>query len=170
MFHAVSSPVVAVARIRDRYATFRSLIHEMAKFGIVGAVNYVLDVGLFNLLLAEGLHDKPLTAKGISTVVAATSSYFMNRHWTWRDRARSGLLREYGLFIALSTIALLITVGCLAFGEYVLHQDSWLARNFWGNVVGIGTAMVWRFWSFKRWVFRANDDRSTDDAMHAALL
>ena len=156
--------------MRDLYATFQTLIHELAKFGVVGAVNYVLDVGLFNLLLAEGLHEKPLTAKTISTVVAATSSYFMNRHWTWRDRARSGFVREYGLFIALSTVALLITVGSLAFGEYVLHQQSWLARNIWGNVVGIGLAMVWRFWSFSRWVFRRPASEATDDAMPAALL
>jgi putative flippase GtrA len=156
--------------MRHLYATFRSLIHELAKFGVVGAVNYVLDVGLFNVLLIGGLEHKPLTAKTISTVVAATSSYFMNRHWTWRHRRRSGFVREYGMFIALSTVALLITVGCLAFGEYVLHQQSWLARNIWGNVVGVGLAMVWRFWSFKRWVFREAEPDRTDDAMHAALL
>src|SRR3954452_4181946 len=145
--------VVAVARVRHLYATFRGLIHEIAKFGVVGAVNYVLDVGLFNLLLTQGFHHRPLTAKGISTIVAATSSYFMNRHWTWRDRARTGLAREYGLFILLSAVALLITLACLAFGEYVLHEHSLLARNIWGNVVGVGIAMLWRFWSFKRWVF-----------------
>jgi putative flippase GtrA len=161
---------VAVARARSLYATFESVVHEVAKFGVVGAINYVLDVGLFNLLLAEGLGHKPLTAKAIATVVAATSSYFMNRHWTWRHRARSGLVREYGLFIALSTVALLITIGCLAFGEYALGQTSWLARNFWGNVVGIGAAMVWRFWAFKRWVFLEPEPERTDDARHAALL
>src|SRR3954447_20561590 len=121
--------VVAVARVRHLYATFRGLIHEIAKFGVVGAVNYVLDVGLFNLLLTQGLHHRPLTAKAISTVVAATSSYFMNRHWTWGHRARRGVAREYATFIILSAIALLITLAWLAFGEYVLHQNSLLARN-----------------------------------------
>ncbi|HEU5033720.1 MAG TPA: GtrA family protein [Mycobacteriales bacterium] len=151
-------------------ATVRAAINEVAKFGTVGAVNYVVDVGLFNLLLAEGLHHKPLSAKAISTAVSATSSYFMNRHWTWRDRQRSGFAREYGMFIALSVIALLITLGCLAFGEYVLHEHSWLARNIWGNIVGVGTAMVWRFWSFKRWVFRAPTREATEDAASAALV
>src|SRR5581483_4420977 len=113
---------------------------------------------------------KPLTAKALSTVVAATSSYFMNRHWTWRDRARTGLAREYSLFIALSGVALGLTLGCLAFGEYVLHEQSLLARNFWGNVVGVGVAMVWRFWSFKRWVFLEPEPERSDDALHAALL
>ncbi|HEX4654112.1 MAG TPA: GtrA family protein [Mycobacteriales bacterium] len=161
---------MAVARLKHLYATFETLIHELAKFGIVGAFNYVVDVGLFNLLLTQGLHHKPLTAKAISTVVAATSSYFMNRHWTWRDRARRGLVREYGTFILLSAIALVITLGCLAFGEYVLHQHSLLARNIWGNVVGVATAMIWRFWSFKRWVFLEQEPDRSDDALHAALL
>ncbi|MDQ1696139.1 MAG: hypothetical protein QOJ03_1492 [Frankiaceae bacterium] len=161
---------MAITRVRSLYTAFESLAHELAKFGAVGAVNYVLDVGLFNLLLAEGLGNKPLTCKAIATVVAATSSYFMNRHWTWRHRARSGLAREYGLFIALSAVALVITLGCLAFGEYALDQDSLLARNIWGNVVGIGAAMVWRFWAFKRWVFLEAEPERTDDALHAALL
>ncbi|MBV9293791.1 MAG: GtrA family protein [Frankiales bacterium] len=159
-----------MASLRRLYKTFETLIHEIAKFGLVGAFNYLIDVGLFNLLVTQWLHHKPLTAKALSTVVAATSSYFMNRHWTWRDRARTGLVREYSLFIALSAIALGLTLGCLAFGEYVLHEQSLLARNFWGNVVGVGVAMVWRFWSFKRWVFLEPEPDRSDDALHAALL
>jgi putative flippase GtrA len=157
-------------RARVVYTTFRTLIHEIAKFGIVGAINYTLDVGLFNILVVGALSDRPLTAKGISTVVAATSSYFMNRNWTWRHRARTGVRREYLLFLLLSAIALGITLACLAFGEYVLHQDSLLARNFWGNIVGVGVAMVFRFWSFKRWVFLEPEPDRTSDAEHAALV
>jgi len=56
------------ARVKSLYAVFQGLLHEIAKFGVVGAVNYVLDVGVFNLLLSQGLHGKPLTAKTISTV------------------------------------------------------------------------------------------------------
>ena len=152
------------------YETFRTLIHEIAKFGIVGAINYMLDVGLFNLLVVNWLSHRPLTAKGISTIVAATSSYFMNRAWTWRHRARTGVPREYTLFILLSAVALGITLSCLAFGEYVLHEDSLLARNFWGNVVGVGVAMVFRFWSFKRWVFLEPEPERTNDAERAALV
>ena len=158
------------ARVKTFYTVFQSLIHEIAKFGVVGAVNYVLDVGVFNLLLAEGLHGKPLTAKTVSTVIAATSSYFMNRHWTWRHRERTGLVREYGLFILLSAVGLAITVACLGFGEYVLHEHSWLARNFWGNVVGVAFGMVWRFWSFKKWVFLEAEPERTEDAAHEALV
>ena len=158
------------ARVTGVYRTFEHLIHEIGRFGVVGAVNYVLDVGLFNLLVTTVLDHKPVTSKAISTVVAATSSYFMNRHWTWKDRARTGLAREYGLFILLSAVGLAITLGCLAFGEYVLNEHSLLARNFWGNIVGVGFGMVWRFWSFKRWVFVEPEPERSEDSMKAALV
>jgi len=157
-------------RARGLYSAFEAVIHEIAKFGLVGLVNYALDVGLFNVLVVTVLSDRPLTAKGLSTVVAATSSYFMNRHWTWRHRARTGVRREYFLFLLLSGVALGITLSILAFGEYVLHQDSLLARNFWGNIVGVGVAMVFRFWSFKRWVFLEPEPDRSSDAEHAALV
>src|SRR3954463_13747239 len=161
--------VMLPRRARVVYTTFRTLIHEIAKFGIVGAINYTLDVGLFNILVVGALSDRPLTAKGISTVVAATSSYFMNRNWTWRHRARTGVRREYLLFLLLSAVALALTLGCLAFGEYVLHQDSLLARNFWGNVVGVGVAMVFRFWSFKRWVFLEPEPDRDEETAEAVI-
>ena len=150
----------------------RAIAHELAKFGIVGAFNYVLDVAVFNVLITGPLESRPITAKTISTVLAATSSYFMNRHWTWKHRARSGVGREYGLFIVLSGVGLAITLACLGFGEYVLHQHSWLARNVWGNVVGVGFGMIWRFWSFKRWVFLPEEPEPSadEDAAHAALI
>jgi putative flippase GtrA len=156
---------VVVRQVRSLYLTFQSLIHEIAKFGVVGAINYVIDVGIFNALLLGPLGHKPVSAKAASTLVAATLSYFMNRHWTWRHRARTSLAREYGLFILLSAIALGLTVGCLGFGEYVVHQHSLLARNIWGNIVGVGVATIWRFWSFKRWVFLdAGDDANKEAA------
>jgi putative flippase GtrA len=158
-----------VSQVRDVYEQFRVLIHEVAKFGVVGAFNAVLDIALFNWLhFGQGVG--PLTSKAISVTVAATSSYFMNRHWTWRHRARRGVMREYGTFIGLSAIALAITIGCLAFGEYVLHQDSLLARNIWGNVVGVGAAMVWRFWSYKRWVFLPEEVVTTGETVDSVLL
>lgn len=155
--------------MKSVYVTFETLIHEIAKFGVVGAINYGVDVGIFNALVVGPLDNKPITAKAASTLVAATLSYFMNRHWTWRHRARTSLAREYGMFIVLSAVALGITLGCLGFGEYVLHQHSLLARNIWGNIVGVGVATVWRFWSFKRWVFLEADEQATEDAAELTI-
>jgi putative flippase GtrA len=141
--------------MRGLYDRWRHLVHEIAKFGVVGAVAYLVDVGIFNLLGAKGVG--PLSAKTISTIVAATVAYFGNRHWSFTHRARTGLRREYTIFIVLSAIGLGIALACLGFGYYVLGQQSHLAKNFWGNVVGTGLGTIFRFWAYKKFVFLAPD-------------
>lgn len=149
---------------------FGDLLGEASKFGAVGVVNLALDISVFNLLRVAVVSEKPLTAKAISMSLAATSSYFMNRHWTWRDRARTGVRREYVLFMVLSAIGLGLTEACLAISHYVLGFHSVLADNIAANGVGLVVGMVWRFWSFRQWVFLPVEPvaEATADAAHNA--
>jgi putative flippase GtrA len=151
------------ARLRDAVGT---VFHEIAKFGVVGAVNFVLDVGIFNLLLLGPLEQKVTTAKIISTSVAIVSSYFMNRHWTWRHMQRAHPGRELPLFMAISVVGLLIAIGCLDFSHYVLGFTGKLADNIAANGFGLVIGMAWRFWAFKRWIFLPveNDAAADTDA------
>lgn len=137
---------------RQLYARWQLLVHELAKFGIVGAVCYVIDVGLFNVL-HSGAGVGPLTSKTISTIVAATCAYLGNRHWSFTHRARTGLRREYSLFVVLNAVGLVITLATLGFSRYVLGLTSLLAVNIAGNVIGTGLATCFRFWAYKRFVF-----------------
>ena len=61
--------------------------------------------------------------------------------------------REFALFVLFSAIALGIAVACLAVSHYVLGLTSPLADNIAANVVGLGLATTFRFWSYRRWVF-----------------
>ena len=137
--------------VRALYSRFQVLIHELMKFGIVGAFNAALDIALFNWFLHRGTG--PLTSKAVAVTIAATSSYFMNRHWSFAHRARSGIRREYVLFIVLSAVGLGIVEVCLAVSHYGLGFTSRLADNVAANGVGLVLGTTWRFWSFKRWVF-----------------
>jgi len=133
------------------YRRWQHLVHELAKFGIVGAFNTVLDFGLANLLHL-GLHWPSLAAKTASVAVAATSSYFMNRHWTFRHRAKTGLRREYTLFFLLNAVGLLIAATCIVVVEDGFDKHGAL----WFNVAqcaGLAFGMVFRFTTYKRWVF-----------------
>ena len=100
------------------------------------------------------LHHKPLTAKLISTTIATVATYFGNRYWTWRHRERSGLHREYVLFFVLNGIGLLIAAGCLGFSRYVLDLHTWLSDNIAANFVGLGLGTLFRFWSYRKFVFK----------------
>jgi putative flippase GtrA len=134
-------------------AAARRLGSEVAKFGTVGAMAFVIDVGLFNILRATILSDSPLTAKGISVIAATTFAFLANRHWTYRDRARTGYRRETLLFFATNAAALLISWACLATSHYLLGLDSQLADNISGNVIGVGLGTLFRFWAYRTWVF-----------------
>lgn len=133
------------------------LMREIVKFGIVGLVAYVVDIGTFNLLQYVGgegpLYGKPITAKVISVAIATTVAYFGNRFWTWRHRGRTNMGREYLLFFVFNGIAMLIAVGCLAFSHYLLGLDSPLADNISANVVGLILGTLFRFWSYRTFVF-----------------
>ena len=154
------------------YHQFQHLVHEVAKFGLV------VDLPIYNwlvfsnpLVLADSgegmLHNKPLTAKLISTTVATVVTYFGNRYWTWRHRERSGLRREYVLFFVLNGIGLLIAAGCLAFSRYVLDLHSWLSDNIAANFIGLGLGTLFRFWSYRKFVFR--EEIALDEAEHTPV-
>ena len=146
------------------------LLHEVAKFGVVGIVAFVIDIGLFNVLRFAGgegpLYDRPLTAKVVSVVVATTFAYFGNRYWTFRHRGRTSFGREYVLFFVLNGVGLAISVGCLWFSHYALGLTSALADNISANLIGVGLGTLFRFWSYRRWVF-PDDTMAADDALLA---
>lgn len=151
------------------YAPFRTLAHEIAKFGIVGGLAFVIDVGLFNVLLYGGvLTDRPITSKIVSVAAATTFAYFANRFWTFRHRGRTHMGREYALFFALNGAAMVISVACLWVSHYVLGLDSALADNISANVVGVALGTLFRFWSYRKWVFPALPEDVSDEEWAAS--
>ena len=133
---------------------------ELGKFFSVGLVAYIVGVGGYNALVhAKGapLASKPLTASVISGVISILVAYFGNRHWTWKDRQRTGARREITLFFVINGIALIFGVLCLAFSRYVLGLESVLADNISANVVGVGVGTLFRFWTYRTIVFKASE-------------
>ena len=135
------------------------LVREMLKFGMVGAVAFVIDFGGYNLLVfgpgqvfgAENL-DKPLTAKIISATVATLVAWLGNRLWTFRHRRNRQVTHELALFVFFNGVAMVISVVCLGASRYVLGLDTQLADNV-TNILGIGLGTLFRFWSYRKFVF-----------------
>lgn len=139
--------------LADLHKRLRRIARELAKFGSVGVISTVITFVAFNLfhtVLGQG----PMTSTALATVIATTFAYFANRYWTFRHRERSGLGREYTLFFALNAVGLVITQIFVGFGYYVLDQRSAIASNV-ALVIGTGAATVFRFWSYRKWVFLA---------------
>lgn len=138
---------------------FIGVLHEFGKFGVVGLMSLVIDVGLFNLLMYAGggvMNDKPLTAKALAVIAATAFSYSLNRNWTFAHRGgRSSKWAEYALFFGLNAVAMGIALGVLWFSHYALGLTSAIADNIAANVIGLALGTAFRFWSYRRWVFPA---------------
>lgn len=144
--------------VRRLYLRFQGIIHELGKFGVVGAVAYLVDTGVYALLLTAGM--ETLFAKSIATVIAATLAFIGNRFWTWRHRPRSSLTKEYLLYFGFNAAGLGIQLATLGITHYGLGR-FWpffatpLADLIFAQVIGNGIATVFRFWTYRRFVFAA---------------
>jgi putative flippase GtrA len=139
--------------VRELYFRYRLLIHEGAKFGVVGAIGFVVTDGGTNLLRAHPGMDW-LEANAIATVVAIAVTFLGSRYWTFRHRERTGMGRETVLFFLLAGIGLLIQLACLGFTTHVLGETDKLPANT-ALILGIALATLFRFWSYRKWVWTA---------------
>jgi putative flippase GtrA len=124
----------------------------------VGAVAFAVDTALFAYLRQS--HDiESLTAKTLATVLSATVAFLGNRFWTWRHRERSGLAREYSLYFVFNVIGLAIGLLVLGISHYGLGAvwpdtfQSLTADLIAANGVGTVFGTMFRFWSYRRFVF-----------------
>jgi putative flippase GtrA len=144
----------------------RGLLREIGKFGTVGGIAFAIDTVIFNVLLGTGA--ETLVAKLVSTVVATTIAFLGNRFWTWRHRAHTHMARQYTMFFVLNAIGLGIGIGCLAISHYGLGAiwpafQSRLADNLSAQIVGTAAGTLFRFWSYRRFVFPDAAGRPSDD-------
>ena len=131
--------------LRDVYARFRVLIHEVAKFGVVGILAFLITIVGANVL-RSGAGLGPLTSVAIGNKLRA-----------FRHRKGSHLGRESVLFFAFNGIGLLIQLTFVAAMHYGLGRTDTLSYNV-ANIIGIGVATIFRLYCYRRWVFLLPDD------------
>jgi putative flippase GtrA len=119
---------------------------QLAQFCVVGAVGYLINLGIYALLLDRGVHY--LLAATLSCLVAVANNYWLNRHWTFRER-KAGVAAQGMRFF-------LISLASLGANLLVLHV---LIRFGAGKLVGQAIAIVLvtplnfvgnKLWSFRR--------------------
>ena len=146
-------PTGGISRIFDRARGAMDVIYrEMIKFGVVGLLAFVIDIGLANLLWHTVLSDKVTTAKIISGIVATLFAWVGNRQWTFRHRRSRPAHHEVLLFFGVNGVALLISAVTLYVSHYGLGYVSILADNV-ATIIGIGLGTLFRFWAYRKFVF-----------------
>jgi putative flippase GtrA len=142
-----------VRPVAGLYERIRHLVPELAKFGVVGGIGAVVDLGGAGVL-HSAYHVEPMEAKAISITAATIVTYLGSRFWTFRHRENQPMHREAVLFIVLNVIGLIIAEVVIACTTYVLGMKGPLAYNA-ASVFGTGLGTIFRFYAYRKWVFLA---------------
>jgi putative flippase GtrA len=137
-----------------RRLSWRLLVKELSAFGVVGAVCFVIDVGLFQLFYAH-YELGAVTAKLLATLASMSVAFVGHRYWSFSHRARTGLQREYVRFALINGAALLLGLAVVWLVRYPLQQESALILQV-ANVGSIVLGTVLRYVGYRKWVFPAH--------------
>ena len=150
---------------RTQYERFRQLGYEFAKFAVIGVAGVVITNAVYDLLFIH-LGVGPVTSTTIATIVAGIGTYLGNRYWSFRTRQRTGVVREIVIFAVLNGIGLLVQDATVAFNYYLLHLGHNKLAGFIALNSGIALATLFRFWSYRRfvWIAPATPDPDREGA------
>ncbi|MEK2494138.1 GtrA family protein [Kitasatospora purpeofusca] len=132
----------------------RGIKGEVVKFGIVGLTGVIVNAGVFWVCLKATGPINSLSGY-IATSVAIGTNYLGYRYWLYRDRDAASRKREITLFLIFSGIGMLIENGINGFSVHVLGYDSPTSQLIAKNVIGLTAGTVFRFFSYRTWVFKA---------------
>jgi putative flippase GtrA len=112
-------------------------VRQIFKFGVVGVLNTLVDLGLLNLLVYFGM--AAVLANTISFSAAAVNSFFWNKFWTFRERERAWQ-RQIIPFI------IVVTVGLVMSDLLIYYFHTQMGYNL--NLVKIASVVVIFWWNF----------------------
>jgi len=157
----------AVRRVPEPIRTLARRHHESLKFLIVGGTCFVITAVINYALKLTVLHDKPVTALTVATVVATIVSYVLNRQWSFRTRGGRETYHEALLFFLVSGLGVGVNDIPLLISRYLLELHTpvvgrltqEIADFVSGMVLGTLLAMAFRLWAFRKFVFPHADAR-----------
>lgn len=150
----ISGELSRSAKTVFQLAARKKSYREIVKFGIVGLIGTVVDVGVYNLLIFGFGLASIYIARIISFTLGATNNYILNRKWTFRSRERR-VGRQYIQFLIVSVIGLglnLLIMGGLQ-GLVKNMQSEVLKKNI-PVIIAIIIVFIWNYIINKIWTFR----------------
>jgi putative flippase GtrA len=128
----------------------RPFFFQLAKFGLIGVSNTVIDLGLYTFLIylsdtASGL--AIILFKTLSVAVAIINSYIWNKYWSFQKKELRDVSKEFTHFVSVSLVGLVLNVAITSF-----------ITNLVSPVFGFNQAsalvLLWNFLGYKLFVFK----------------
>lgn len=129
-------------------ARFRLAV-ELLRFGVVGVAGFVVDAATLTAAIALGLG--PWFGRVLSYLAAATTTYALNRAWTFRGAARGRPVRQWALFLAVNLVGFAFNYGTYA--TLLASVPLVAAHPVLGVAAGSLAGLVGNFVLSRRFVF-----------------
>ena len=127
----------------------RLLVQQFARFGTVGVAGAVVDIATVYAAMASfGLYLSGLLAY----FAAVTTTWALNRAWTFAGRGRGGLLRQWLLFVAANGVGFVLNRG--TFFVLVTLLPVCAQHPVIAILAGVGAGMLANFNLSRSVVFR----------------
>ena len=110
-------------------------------------------------LLKDELHFNKFIANAAGFTTAVISNYIINRFWTFSERDRTKVSRQFTSFLIVSLIGLLLNTCFL----YVLNEQL-LLHFYLSKAIAILLVFFWNFSANYFYVFRSG--KSSADTSH----
>lgn len=128
----------------------------MIRFGGIGIINTVIDIGLLFVLKSLGL--PVVSANIISSSIAFVFSFFANKKYAFRSKS-GDVVREIILFLTVTLFGLwiiqnLIIYLLLPVIEIIFGQQN--IALLISKLIATGASMVWNYAMYRLVVFRKN--------------
>ncbi len=135
---------------------------QLTKFGATGAANFAVDIGILALLVIifypQG--NIPTTSfaifKTTSFILATINSYIWNKYWSFQDKESSDILQEFGKFVLVSSVGLILNVTVATIVKN-LHSSTGLDPKTWAAIsamIASVAVLTWNFIGYKFLVFK----------------
>lgn len=141
------------------------LLKQIARFGIVGVICFLIDFGIYTVLnllfratgFAGSFPQYYLVSQFISFIISTVANYLLSMKYVFVRRDDLSRQKEFLIFFILSCIGLVINELALFVGMDVIYGNwqwmrSWMstgmAETFW-KLFATGVVMVYNFISRK---------------------
>jgi len=137
-----------------------SIILQVGKFVLVGALNTLVDLGVLNILIgltgiASGIGY--IVFKGTTFLIATVNSYFWNKYWTFEKKEQVSMSKEFSKFLITTSVGLILNVGIASFVVNVMGPQFGIKEKVWATIGALAAtliAWIWNFLSSKFIVFK----------------
>lgn len=131
------------------------------RFGLIGLLNTAIDFGVFNLLivlfgLSASDSSRYAIFKSISFTVAVIHSFFLNKHWVFKNKTSINT-HQVGKFFAINIVGLVINtlIGSSIFA--LTSNNSLFSPHAWANIsalCAVALTFTFNFLAYKFIVFK----------------